>query len=173
MHLHGLHAARDLTYVTLGVNAVPKPAAPTDAQLQAFVNENKAQLTLPEMRILTVVPFIIASWLTGHWSILAGATVASAGYYGAYEYMHWCMHLPKKRNIERSGIYFRLNGHHLLHHRYMHKNFNVVLPLADLILGTLILRSKIHFAQAQGPAVPNVQPRTPLAPKLEEAAASR
>lgn len=127
----------------------------------------------PVLVFLTVVPFIIASWLTGHWSILAGAAVASACYYGAYEYMHWCMHLPKKRNIERSGIYFRLNGHHLLHHRYMHKNFNVVLPLADLILGTLILRSKIHFAQAQGPAVPNVQPRTPLAPKLEEAAASR
>ena len=44
---------------------------------------------------------------------------------------------------------FRLNGHHLLHHRYMNKNFNVVLPLADLCLGTLLLRSKIAFAQAQ------------------------
>ena len=68
------------------------------------------------------------------------------------------MHLPKKRHIERSGIFFRLNGHHLLHHRYMHKNFNVVLPLADLCLGTLLLRSKIHFAQARGAAVPDVQP---------------
>ncbi|HSH95410.1 MAG TPA: hypothetical protein VK968_14800, partial [Roseimicrobium sp.] len=48
---------------------------------------------------------------------------------------------------------------HLLHHRYMHKNFNVVLPLADFCLGTLIARSPIHFAQATGPAVPNVQPR--------------
>lgn len=49
--------SRDLSYVLLGPNAVPKPAAPTDAQLQAFINENKADLTLPEMRILTVVPF--------------------------------------------------------------------------------------------------------------------
>ena len=40
----------------------------------------------------------------------------------------------------------------------MHKNFNVVLPLADLCLGTLMLRSKLHFAQATGPSVPNVQP---------------
>ena len=31
------------------------------------------------------------------------------------------MHLPKKRNLERSGIGYRLNGHHLLHHRYMGK----------------------------------------------------
>jgi hypothetical protein len=41
----------------------------------------------------------------------------------------------------------------------MNKNFNVVMPLADLILGTLMLRSKAAFAQAKGPAVPNVQPK--------------
>jgi len=41
----------------------------------------------------------------------------------------------------------------------MHRNFNVVLPLADLLLGTLRLRSKIAFAQPQGPSVPDVQPR--------------
>jgi sterol desaturase/sphingolipid hydroxylase (fatty acid hydroxylase superfamily) len=69
------------------------------------------------------------------------------------------MHIPRRRNIERSGIFFRLNGHHLLHHRYMSKNLNVVLPLFDLIFGTLILRSPIKFAQATGPSVPNVQPR--------------
>jgi sterol desaturase/sphingolipid hydroxylase (fatty acid hydroxylase superfamily) len=69
------------------------------------------------------------------------------------------MHLPKKRHMERSGIFFRLNGHHLLHHRYMGKNFNVVLPLADLCCRTLLLRSRVAFAQAQGPAVPDVQPK--------------
>jgi sterol desaturase/sphingolipid hydroxylase (fatty acid hydroxylase superfamily) len=68
------------------------------------------------------------------------------------------MHLPRKRIVERSGIFFRLNGHHLLHHRYMHKNFNVVMPLADLCLGTLLLRSKVTFRQARGEAVPDVQP---------------
>jgi hypothetical protein len=114
----------------------------------------------PVLIALGIMPFILTSWLAGAWGIAAGALIACAGYYGAYEYMHWCMHLPKKRNIERSGIYFRLNGHHLLHHRYMHKNFNVVFPLADLCLGTLLLRSKVHFKQAEGPAVPNVQPRT-------------
>jgi len=28
----------------------------------------------------------------------------------------------------------------------MHKNVNVVLPLADLLLGTLLLRSKVCFS---------------------------
>jgi hypothetical protein len=51
----------------------------------------------------------------------------------------------------------------------MHKNFNVVMPLADLVLQTLLLRSKTRFAQASGLAVPNVQPRTTA---LEELAAT-
>jgi hypothetical protein len=41
----------------------------------------------------------------------------------------------------------------------MHKNFNVVLPLADLCTGTFIPRAKHYFAQPQNPAVPNVQPK--------------
>ena len=49
--------ARDLAYVTLAPNSVPQPAAPTDAQLQSVINENKARLTVPEMRVLTVAMF--------------------------------------------------------------------------------------------------------------------
>jgi hypothetical protein len=81
-----------------------------------------------------------------------------AAYYCFYEYIHWCMHLPKARRVEKPRFFQLLNGHHVLHHRYMHKNFNVVLPLADLCLGTLLLRSKTHFAQVKGPSVPDVQP---------------
>jgi hypothetical protein len=120
----------------------------------------------PVLILLGMSPFALASWLAGSWAIVCGAIIATSAYYGAYEYMHWCMHLPRKRNIERSGIYFRLNGHHLLHHRYMHKNFNVVMPLADLCLGTLMLRSKVHFKQPEHPSLPNVQPRTKRLPRL-------
>lgn len=113
----------------------------------------------PALTAIGVLPFIVLGKWLGHPSaipITAGATIF--GYYLVYEIIHWCMHLPRQRNIERTGLFFRLNGHHLLHHRYMHKNFNVVFPLADLALGTLMLRSKVKFAQATGPAVPNVQP---------------
>jgi hypothetical protein len=114
----------------------------------------------PVLIALFSLPHLLVSAITGQWGFLLGALVANATYYVVYEYIHWCMHLPKKRNVERSGIFFRLNGHHLLHHRYMHKNFNVVFPFADFCLGTLLRRSKISFAQARGPAVPDVQPRT-------------
>ncbi len=113
----------------------------------------------PVLVLLGAVPFALICLGTGHWWMTLGAAIACAAYYSAYEYIHWCMHLPRKRPVERSGIFFRLNGHHLLHHRYMGKNFNVVLPLADLLLGTLLVRSPIHFRQARGPAVPDVQPR--------------
>lgn len=113
----------------------------------------------PVLIALAAVPYVLASWFFGEWGIAVGAALATAAYYGSYEYLHWCMHLPKGRRIEQPWGFRRLNGHHLLHHRYMHKNFNVVLPLADLCLGTLLLRSKVSFAQATGPSVPNVQPK--------------
>jgi sterol desaturase/sphingolipid hydroxylase (fatty acid hydroxylase superfamily) len=110
--------------------------------------------------LLCMAPVLLIAWPLKLWGLVAGALPAFGAYYGAYEYIHWCMHLPKKRVIERSGVFFRLNGHHLLHHRYMHKNFNVVFPLADFCLGTLLTRSKASFAQARGPSVPDVQPLT-------------
>jgi len=112
----------------------------------------------PAIVAVCQLPFLVPALLLHKWGILCGAAVACTLYFTAYEYLHWCMHLPKKRHVERSGIFFRLNGHHLLHHRYMGKNFNVVLPLADLCCFTLLLRSRVAFAQAQGPSVPNVQP---------------
>ncbi len=112
----------------------------------------------PALIAVTQVPFVFAAWWLGQLEMLLGSALAAGAYYAAYEYLHWCMHVPARRPVERSGLFFRLNGHHLLHHRYMHKNYNVVLPLADLCLGTLLLRSKVRFAQARGVSVPDVQP---------------
>ena len=115
----------------------------------------------PVLIMIAMIPYALVSWLIGVWIFTLGGLLAFALYYGTYEYLHWCMHLPKARRVEKPRLFQRMNGHHLLHHRYMHKNFNVVLPLADLCLGTLMLRAKTHFAQAVGPAVPNVQPAAP------------
>lgn len=113
----------------------------------------------PVLVAVCALPFLAVAAVMGQWGLAVGAVAACASYYAAYEYLHWCMHQPQRRSVERSGVFFRLNGHHLLHHRYQHKNFNVVLPLADLCLGTLLRRSKVRFRQAEGPSVPDVQPR--------------
>ncbi len=102
------------------------------------------------------------SWRKGDWSLFAVMTTTVFVYYCMYEYIHWCMHLPlqrRQRLIEKNWFFYRLNGHHLLHHRYMNMNFNVVLPLADLLMNTLLTRSPKPFLQPRGPSVPDVQPR--------------
>ncbi len=120
----------------------------------------------PVLILVCLIPFVAAALALGKWGLLAGAGLTFAAYYAAYEYLHWCMHLPRRRTVERSGLFFRLNGHHVLHHRYMHKNYNVVLPLADLCLGTLLVRSRIRFPQPVGPSVPDVQPHAAPQPFL-------
>lgn len=54
--LYGLES-RDIAFFSVGPGSVEAPGAPTEAQLQAFMRENAAQLTRPEFRILTVVRF--------------------------------------------------------------------------------------------------------------------
>ncbi len=91
-------------------------------------------------------------------TVWAVSLAVCIGYYIGYEYIHWCMHCPNNRWIERQRWYRRLNAHHLLHHRNQSKNMNVLFPLADWCLGTLITRSKHPFPQPRGPSVPDVQP---------------
>ncbi len=92
-------------------------------------------------------------------TLILTSAATCIGYYCTYEYLHACMHDPTGRWFEKTWLFRRINGHHILHHRYMGKNFNVVLPLADLLLGTLLPRSKIRFPQVRGPSVPDLQPQ--------------
>jgi len=47
------------------------------------------------------------------------------------------MHKPEQRFFSTWPIYKFLARYHWLHHRSPDKNFNVVFPLADYVLGTL------------------------------------
>jgi hypothetical protein len=106
---------------------------------------------------------LVAAALYPFVGLSAPLTIAITGfsltvvYYSFYESLHWCMHLPRQRVIERLEEFGFINGHHLLHHRYMNKNYNVVLPLADWLFGTLLRRAPQPFPQPTA-AVPNVQP---------------
>jgi hypothetical protein len=119
----------------------------------------------PVIVALGVIPFFtitiifhLYGWRPGAWMIFGSAVFVSAAYFATYEYLHWCMHVPKGRWFETTQMFRRLNGHHILHHRFPDKNFNVVLPLADYLLKTLVVRSPVRFAQVRGPSVPDLQP---------------
>ena len=112
--------------------------------------------TLPFAGISTAF-VLYGLWQVG--AVIYGTTLlCSAAYYGMYEYMHWCFHLPKERRLERWWLFQRMNGHHILHHRFHNMNLNVVFPFADWLFGTLLRRSPIKFRQVLGPSVPDLQP---------------
>jgi sterol desaturase/sphingolipid hydroxylase (fatty acid hydroxylase superfamily) len=50
--------------------------------------------------------------------------------------IHLEMHKPEHRSFSQWPVYKFLAQYHYLHHQHMDKNFNVVFPFADYILGT-------------------------------------
>lgn len=90
--------------------------------------------------------------------VLMTGVLFSITYYIVYEYNHYCMHLPKGRRLETTGPFEWQNANHLLHHFRRMNNFNVVCPIADWWMGTLITQAPRRFDQPGAP-VPNVQPR--------------
>lgn len=80
---------------------------------------------------LPFVPFLIAF------------VAAKVLYYLGYEGFHYLMHKPSIPFIERSAAFKFLERHHRIHHVRMNRNLNVLLPLADLVLGTLVVEMPV------------------------------
>lgn len=59
--------------------------------------------------------------------------------------IHLEMHKPEQRGFSNWPIYKFLARHHYLHHQYPDKNFNVVFPLADYILGTNVKSTPVEL----------------------------
>lgn len=119
----------------------------------------------PGMLIFHLPLFALIQWLTG-WQSFWGATTACILYFAGYEYTHYLMHVPLGHHIERYRWFKFQREHHRLHHKYMLRNMNVFIPLADLCLGTLITsegwRSKQQkrkrFLARRRPEVPAARP---------------
>lgn len=99
---------------------------------------------IPAMGVLGIVLLMVpAALLAGFlltpnvgWLVLSTTAFCVVG----YELTHLCYHLPEGSFIYRLGLMRVLREHHARHHdpRLMQKfNFNVTVPLGDLIFGTL------------------------------------
>jgi hypothetical protein len=58
-------------------------------------------------------------------------------YMFAWNALHVEMHIPSNRWYFRNSVFRFLNRHHYMHHVHPGRNFNVVLPLADYLIGTV------------------------------------
>lgn len=99
---------------------------------------------MPALGVLGIV--IFASPMALGLGLLFGpnvgwlALLTQALYVTAYELTHLAYHLPPDHPVQRIGLIRRLGEHHARHHdpALMAKwNFNVTIPLADKVLGTV------------------------------------
>ena len=88
---------------------------------------------------LGTLPLTALLWLLRpNLALLYVAT--SMGYVVAYEWLHLAYHLPHPGPISESRLICRLRRHHATHHtpELMQRwNFNVTVPLADWLFGTI------------------------------------
>lgn len=88
--------------------------------------------------VLLTLPFLLSLGFAFGWPVFWGGLTAVVSYYALYESLHWCMHVPRDRRVEKTRVFRWLNAHHHVHHYYAFKNLNVVFPLADWLLGSLV-----------------------------------
>jgi len=101
----------------------------------------------PILIAINLVPWALLAWglaalelgLPYAAFLIAFGTTITA-YYAGYEGLHYFMHKPRVDFIERSRWFQFLKKHHQIHHFHMNRNLNVLLPLADLVLGTLVTK---------------------------------
>jgi hypothetical protein len=100
----------------------------------------------PLLVAINTAPWALISWIVFS---LSGAPLpyvafcitfaATMGvYYLGYEGTHFLMHKPTFKWIEQSWPFRWIERHHRIHHVRMNRNLNVLLPLADYVLGTLV-----------------------------------
>jgi len=87
---------------------------------------------------------VLAAWLIGSWWIVPGFMAAMFLYYGLYEYLHWCMHVPGPRRFQSTRLFRWIDRHHRLHHLQPTRNLNVVLPIADFVFRTRLSRAPMR-----------------------------
>jgi peptidyl-prolyl cis-trans isomerase D len=82
---------RDISYITVTPQMVGAVPPPTDAELTAFMNENKAQLMRPEFRVLSVVRFTPTA--------MANAPVDPAKVQERFDFRKGSLSTPETRSL--------------------------------------------------------------------------
>lgn len=119
---------------------------------RAFVTEDMAMRSNREFRLVLIpfygivaivaldAPFAAAIWTWGLRNVACLFIATSAFYVVSYELLHLCYHLPEAHPISRSPLVRRLRRHHAIHHHpslMQRWNFNVTVPLWDLVRGSI------------------------------------
>jgi len=89
------------------------------------------------------------------WSSLASLAVIS----WLLAYVHGCIHTPRDRLIESMRWFQWLDRHHYIHHIDQRANINFMLPLCDVLFGTL----KRRLTESETRRFPSFEEAKPMA----------
>lgn len=121
-----------------------------DDTFQIVEEEQEESLTFkwwggPLLILINLVPWSLIAWGLAanglsfpYLVFVVTFAVTMSLYYAGYEGLHHLMHKPAIPLIVRSRYFRFIERHHRIHHIHMDRNLNVLLPLADLCLGTLV-----------------------------------
>ena len=111
----------------------------------------------PLLIVLNMLPWAALLWGLGAAGValpkvamLITASVTFGLYYVGYEGFHYLMHKPSIPVVERAAFFQFLKRHHRIHHVHMDRNLNVFLPIADFLLGTLVLETAMPAVTPEG-----------------------
>ena len=111
----------------------------------------------PLLIAISASPWALVSWVLyasgvalPYLAFLITFIAGMAVYYAGYESLHYFMHKPTLAFVERSRFFQFIKRHHRIHHVRMNRNLNVLLPLADLVLGTLATEMPPHAPTSVG-----------------------
>jgi hypothetical protein len=111
---------------------------------------------MPILWLLHTPLFCFVGWLLGTASGL-GFAAGTLSYVLSYELLHWSIHCPDDFLFRNARWFHFLVEHHRRHHNRSDINYNVVLPLADVLFGTLSYRDvrpePETVAQAETPSM--------------------
>jgi hypothetical protein len=93
---------------------------------------------------LKALPFAAVIALAS-WQGAAAFVAAMCFHHWAWNKIHLEMHKPEQRRFSTWPVYKFLARYHWLHHKHRNKNFNVVFPLADYVLGTHVRANEVDL----------------------------
>ena len=94
---------------------------------------DRARLQITFLPVAILLGFLV-SWVSG---LTFAATILLHN--AVWGIVHVQMHQPKDDCWFRNTRYFRfISRHHFMHHQQSNKNYNVVLPFADFVMGRAI-----------------------------------
>lgn len=99
--------------------------------------DKEIRLNVHKAPIKTLPFTILIALISWQWAIVFVVTVCV--HHWVWNKIHLEMHKPEGKEFSTWSPYLFLARHHYLHHVHPNKNFNVVFPFADYILGTNVV----------------------------------